>query len=243
MEAGPLAPLPFGRRTLPPVAPVARDETSRRLTFFSLCALRRCRRPRRALRLTEGRAVSAGKRAAFALFYGPLHYLLVRNRSRAAGGDDRLTDAGRSWMRHGRIGCGVGAGCRLPDRRRRPSSVGARRSGACVSSFRPSRGPVRTMSRRSRCRNLQSCCSRRSPSTSCRTRPARSCWSGWSSARRGATTCSSSNRSPDWRPDGGTNGAISLWPPVDVAMNGASGSICRRLSRSSIARPGWTIAS
>jgi SAM-dependent methyltransferase len=57
----------------------------------------------RRQRLSEGAALSgAGKRAAFALFYGPLHYLLVREIVRAlpgASGGDRLID----------LGCGTGA--------------------------------------------------------------------------------------------------------------------------------------
>jgi hypothetical protein len=55
-------------------------------------------------RLTEGAALSgAGKRAAFALFYGPLHYLLVREIVRALPGatvgSPTLVD----------LGCGTGA--------------------------------------------------------------------------------------------------------------------------------------
>jgi SAM-dependent methyltransferase len=56
-------------------------------------------------RLTSGDALSgAGKRAAFALYYGPLHFLLVREVVRALG-------AARPPM--GRVldlGCGTGAG-------------------------------------------------------------------------------------------------------------------------------------
>jgi SAM-dependent methyltransferase len=55
-------------------------------------------------RLPEGGALDgAGKRAAFALFYGPLHYLLVREIVRAvdggAGGNATIVD----------LGCGTGA--------------------------------------------------------------------------------------------------------------------------------------
>jgi len=54
-------------------------------------------------RLAEGAALaSAGKRAAFALFYGPLHFLtvshIVRNLPRATEGVSRLVD----------VGCGTG---------------------------------------------------------------------------------------------------------------------------------------
>lgn len=56
-------------------------------------------------RLAEGAALSgAGKRAAFALFYGPLHFLLVREIVRAlpqaTSGPATLVD----------LGCGTGAG-------------------------------------------------------------------------------------------------------------------------------------
>jgi len=56
-------------------------------------------------RLREGAALSgAGKRAAFAVFYGPLHYLLVREIVREVGAGDAeaaglLVD----------LGCGTGA--------------------------------------------------------------------------------------------------------------------------------------
>lgn len=55
-------------------------------------------------RLREGAALTgAGKRAAFALFYGPLHYLLIRNivmaLDAARGGVSTLVD----------LGCGTGA--------------------------------------------------------------------------------------------------------------------------------------
>lgn len=57
----------------------------------------------RRSRLRDGAALSgAGKRAAFALFYGPLHFLLVREIARASGfrpDTDTLID----------LGCGTGA--------------------------------------------------------------------------------------------------------------------------------------
>src|ERR1051325_5124327 len=58
----------------------------------------------RRTRLTEGAALSgAGKRAAFALFYGPLHFLLVRHVVTSLGGPTAfngiLVD----------LGCGTGA--------------------------------------------------------------------------------------------------------------------------------------
>ena len=58
----------------------------------------------RRAKLAEGAALSgAGKRAAFALFYGPLHFLLIRhitqNLPRASAGIPTLID----------LGCGTGA--------------------------------------------------------------------------------------------------------------------------------------
>ena len=55
-------------------------------------------------RLREGAALNgAGKRAAFALFYGPLHYLLIREVVRALPGADA---AARTLID---LGCGTGA--------------------------------------------------------------------------------------------------------------------------------------
>jgi hypothetical protein len=55
-------------------------------------------------RLSEGAALAgAGKRAAFALFYGPLHYLVVREIARTLPG---AAPAGR-WLVD--LGCGTGA--------------------------------------------------------------------------------------------------------------------------------------
>ncbi|MQA30576.1 MAG: hypothetical protein GEU82_12205 [Luteitalea sp.] len=54
--------------------------------------------------LAEGAALSgAGKRAAFALFYGPLHFLLVRHIAAS------LPDAGRVTGPLTDLGCGTGA--------------------------------------------------------------------------------------------------------------------------------------
>ena len=74
------------------------SEVSRALRALSSTYVERRRR------LTEGSALSgAGKRAAFALFYGPLHYLLVREIVRALPGatigSPTLVD----------LGCGTGA--------------------------------------------------------------------------------------------------------------------------------------
>jgi hypothetical protein len=65
-------------------------------------------------KLREGAALAgAGKRAAFALFYGPLHYLLIRDIVRALPG---ATRGGRTLVD---LGCGTGA-------------AGAAWAGACV---------------------------------------------------------------------------------------------------------------
>ena len=74
------------------------SEVSRALRALSSTYVERRRR------LTEGSALSGeGKRAAFALFYGPLHYLLVREIVRALPGatigSPTLVD----------LGCGTGA--------------------------------------------------------------------------------------------------------------------------------------
>ena len=59
-------------------------------------------------RLREGAALSgAGKRAAFAVFYGPLHYLLVREIVREIGGGNRATFSGPPLLID--LGCGTGA--------------------------------------------------------------------------------------------------------------------------------------
>lgn len=58
----------------------------------------------RRQKLSEGAALSgAGKRAAFALFYGPLHYLLIREIVRA------LPNAARTAPTLVDLGCGTGA--------------------------------------------------------------------------------------------------------------------------------------
>ena len=63
-----------------------------RTSRFPKCRSRcvRCRRRMSSAggRLSEERPLPAGKRAAFALFYGPLHYLLVRRLRKAAAGRD-----------------------------------------------------------------------------------------------------------------------------------------------------------
>ena len=105
----------------------------------------------------EGAALSgAGKRAAFALFYGPLHYLLMPHIvEQLPGATAERRHAGRSRLRHRRVGRGVGRACgpaadanrQRPARRRdRSPSVGDRRSGRDLSRVRTSgdRPPGRT---------------------------------------------------------------------------------------------------
>ena len=63
-------------------------------------------------KLADGAALSgAGKRAAFALFYGPLHHILISAHRRTAAGREReRADARRSRLRHRRLRRRVG-GC------------------------------------------------------------------------------------------------------------------------------------
>ena len=59
-------------------------------------------------RLREGAALAgAGKRAAFALFYGPLHYLLVRDIVRSLGAGQPRAGAAPPTLVD--LGCGTGA--------------------------------------------------------------------------------------------------------------------------------------
>lgn len=61
-------------------------------------------------RLGEGAALSgAGKRAAFALFYGPLHYLLIREIVRALPGAMSAMSAMAAVPTLVDLGCGTGA--------------------------------------------------------------------------------------------------------------------------------------
>src|SRR5258705_13345912 len=61
----------------------------------------------RRTRLREGVALSgAGKRAAFALFYGPLHFLIVQHIVRALGADEIGLKPDTTIVD---LGCGTGA--------------------------------------------------------------------------------------------------------------------------------------
>ena len=89
----------------------------------------------RRQRLAEGAALAgAGKRAAFALFYGPLHYLLIREIVAAlpgASGDGPADVAGQPTLVD--LGCGTGAagagwaaGCRTPPQSSRSIDIRGR---------------------------------------------------------------------------------------------------------------------
>src|SRR5690349_6030976 len=86
------------------------SEVSRALRALSSAYVERRRR------LAEGAALTgAGKRAAFALFYGPLHYLLIREIV------DRLPADGRGAGRLVDLGSGTGAaGAAWASRLRQP---------------------------------------------------------------------------------------------------------------------------
>ena len=89
-------------------------------------AARACRQPTSSAAASsrEGAALSgAGKRAAFALFYGPLHYLSSRTScAQLPGRDDSARHDRRSRLRHGRVWRGVG-GARAATRRRGCSAI------------------------------------------------------------------------------------------------------------------------
>ena len=96
------------------LANLTRPELTRALRALSSCYVERREK------LTSGAALEgAGKRAAFALFYGPLHFLTVhRRRPRAIGARDG-------------------------DRRRSPISAAARASAAPRGRRRARRSPRR----------------------------------------------------------------------------------------------------
>ena len=118
----------------------------------------------------------AGKRAAFALYYGPMHFLLVREIVRGLCPSPRPPPHPRPRLRHrarrarrGRSRRGRGPGSRAwtatagPSRRR----AGPTRASASTAARR---GPTR---RRPPCRSRRRASSPRSPSTSSPTRRAR----------------------------------------------------------------------
>ena len=81
------------------LANLTRSELTRALRALSSCYVERRQK------LAEGAALEgAGKRAAFALFYGPLHFLTVAEVVRAVGA------GGRAIETIADLGCGTGVG-------------------------------------------------------------------------------------------------------------------------------------
>ena len=153
----------------------------------------------RRTRLTEGAPLAGrGKRAAFALFYGPLHFLIVRHIATSLPGPP--AQAGRSS-----ISAAEPARPAPPGRRARPAAhrfsdwIGT--AGPSTKPGRPTRhsafrpAPVSTISPALPCRNAVRS-SPRSPSTSWPMTPERRCSPGFSNTGRAAATSSSSNQSP-----------------------------------------------
>ena len=92
-------------------------------------------------RMADGAALDgAGKRAAFALYYGPLHFLLVREIVRALSLRAAPPDP-RPRLRHRHRGRGVGARGRAeaPPRGRRPQRLGRRGGPLDLRPPRPRR--------------------------------------------------------------------------------------------------------
>ena len=162
MEAGP-SPPPHREPIRRSIRPLDRALEAKHLADLTFPEVSRALRAlsstyvERRQKLAEGAALSgAGKRAAFALFYGPLHYLLVahivQQLPAATANVATLVD----------LGCGTGASgaawagaCdeAAARARHRSSSVGDRRSGRDLSRVHDSRRPfVRATSRASRCR-------------------------------------------------------------------------------------------
>jgi hypothetical protein len=85
---------------------------------------------------------TAGKRAAFALFYAPLHFITTTHVVEALGATGDMPRAPhRHWLRHRHGGRGLVArrGRRAKDHRHRSPSVGRRRSAMDVPAASPSR--------------------------------------------------------------------------------------------------------
>lgn len=80
------------------LANLTRSELTRALRALSSCYVER------RDQLSRGAALDGGKRAAFALFYGPLHFLTIREIVRALGAHER-----RVATIHD-LGCGTGVG-------------------------------------------------------------------------------------------------------------------------------------
>ena len=131
------------------LADLTTSEVARALRALSSCYVER-----RAKLARGGALDGAGKRAAFALFYAPLHFLVVREIVRAidsaSSGGKRRADSRprvRYRRRRGRVGARVRP---LRGRRRRSPCVGGRGSQLDV----PHAGPGRTR-QASRCRSAR----------------------------------------------------------------------------------------
>ena len=97
----------------------------------------------RRVRMPGGDALAgAGKRAAFALYYGPLHFLLVREIVRAFGRSlAPVRHVARPRLRHGdgRRGLGPGAGPSSVGRRHRHERLGRGRGALDAATARAAR--------------------------------------------------------------------------------------------------------
>ena len=198
-------------------------------------------------RIAEGAALSgSGKRAAFAIFYGPLHFLLLREivlRLPAA------TDVAPTLID---LGCGTGASAAAwaticPHR---PAVVGIdRHRWALEESAQTFRDFE--LSARTRLADIATApmpngrarSSRPSPSTNWPTKRATPSSAACSIARRAEIRFSSWSRWPVlWR-HGGADGPRRFRPPAGARTSGGFACRCRRSSRSSIAPPASITAS
>src|SRR4051812_26424036 len=105
------------------LANLTRPELTRALRALSSCYVER------RDRLAQGAALEgAGKRAAFALFYGPLHFLTITQIVHALGAHDRML---REIVD---LGCGTGAAgaAWALGHKHRPSIAGIDRSAWAV---------------------------------------------------------------------------------------------------------------
>ena len=197
-------------------------------------------------RMADGAALDgAGKRAAFALYYGPMHFLLVREivRALALRAPRRILD----------LGCGTGTAgaawaleCRAegPPRGRRPQRLGRRRRPAGPSPASASTAARPEATRRPPPAEAAG----RHPRRVHRERARRGAASAAARAARrcGATPArpsSSSSRSPGASPRGGRSGPRPSAPPAGARTSGASARPCPTASPSSAKPPASTPAS
>ena len=114
-------------------------------------------------RMAEGAVFDgAGKRAAFALYYGPMHFLLVREIVRALGPPAAPPPHPRPRLRHGHGGRGLGARVRAAGHGSRASTAAAGRSRRRGG---PSPASASTAGRRAPTRRLRRCRSPRPASS------------------------------------------------------------------------------